>query len=150
MKRISLILAAALSFAVPCAKAADSLTMADFGHSITLQVNGYTGSETLENFPVLVRISESGIPGFLYSDMSAKNGSGTTYGYDLAFFAEDGTRLASENDTWTHNGESLAWVKLPEMTQGTKFYMCYNVADGVRVTNDNPWVEYVGVWHLWI
>ena len=35
------------------AKAVDSLTMDDFAHKIKLQVNGYTGTETLSNFPVL-------------------------------------------------------------------------------------------------
>ena len=59
MKRISLIFAAALALAGLSAKAADSLTMADFGHKIKLQVSGYTGTETLQNFPVLVRISEN-------------------------------------------------------------------------------------------
>lgn len=123
MKRTSLILAAALATFI--ANAADSLTMADFGHKIKLQVDGYTGSETLVNFPVLVRISESGIPGFLYADMSAWNNAHTqTYGHDLAFFTEDGTRLACEKDTWVHNGESLVWVKLPTMTRDTKFYIC--------------------------
>ena len=53
MKRISLILAAALAFAGLSAKAADSLTMADFNHKIKLMVDGYTGTETLQNFPVL-------------------------------------------------------------------------------------------------
>ena len=131
------------------ARAADNLTMADFGHSIKLQVSGYAGSETLANFPVLVHISEAGIPGFDYDDTSAWNNTHTTtYGYDLAFFSEDGTRLASEVDTWKHNGESLVWVKIPSMTQGTKFWMCYNVASGVYVTNDSPWSDYVGVWHL--
>ena len=149
MKRISLILAAALAFAGFSAKAADSLTMADFTHKIKLQVAGYTGTETLQNFPVLVRLSETRIAGFQYEDTSSWNKKhDTTYGYDLAFFAEDGTRLASENDTWVHNGESLAWVRIPQLTQGVKFYMCYNVADGVIVDNPNPWGDYVGVWHL--
>ena len=148
MKCILRVFAVALAVVAP-SFGADSLTMDDFAHKIKLQVAGYTGSETLANFPVLVRVSEAGIPGFLYSDMSAWNNARTkTLGYDLAFFAEDGTRLASENDTWVHNGESLAWVTLPQMTHGTKFYMCYNVADGVYVTNANPWCEYVGVWHL--
>ena len=141
--------AVALAFASLSAKAADSLTMADFGHKIKLQVSGYTGIETLQNFPVLVRVSEAGIAGFQYEDTSSWNKKhDTTYGYDLAFFAEDGTRLASEVDTWVHEGESLAWVKLPQLNNGVKFYMCYNVADGVYVTNDNPWSDYVGVWHL--
>ena len=143
------LLAAALCLAAGPARAADNLTMADFGHSIKLMVDGYTGSETLENFPVLVRVSEAGITGFRYEDTSSWNKNhDTTYGYDLAFFAEDGTRLASEVDTWIHEGESLAWVKLPQLNNGVQFYMCYNVADGVYVTNDNPWDDYVGVWHL--
>ena len=155
MKRISLILAAAaLAFAGFSAKAADSLTMADFNHSIKLQVAGYTGTETLVNFPVLVRVSETRIPGFFFADMSAKNVNGKALGWDLAFFAEDGTRLEIDQDTWDIDktvgttGEQLVWVKLPTMKQGTKFFMCYNVDDGKYVTNDKPWGDYVGVWHL--
>ncbi|MBQ6136548.1 MAG: hypothetical protein IJI73_04170, partial [Kiritimatiellae bacterium] len=154
MKRISLILAAAMSLFGLSAKAADSLTMDDFNHSIKLQVAGYTGTETLVNFPVLVRVSETRIPGFFFADMSAKNVNGKALGYDLAFFAEDGTRLEIDKDVWNIDttveptGEQLVWVKLPQMKQGTKFYMCYNVDDGKYVTNDNPWGDYVGVWHL--
>ena len=127
------------------ARAADNLTMADFGHSIKLQVSGYTGTETLQNFPVLVRLSESGIPGFLYSDLTNNKGK------DIAFFDELGNHLASEIQTndWTTSGTSLVWVRLPQMQQGTKFYLCYNTsASGAMVTNANPWTEYVGVWHL--
>ena len=155
MKKITLILSAAICLAASSAKAVDSLTMADFAHSIKLKVDGYTGTSTLTNFPVLVRVSETRIPGFHFADMSAINVNGKALGYDLAFFAEDGTRLALEKDTWDINktvgntGEMLVWVKLPTMTKGTRFFMCYNVADGVSVTNDtNPWSKYVGVWHL--
>ena len=121
--------AAALAFVGFAAIAAqpatsDSLTMADFGHKIKLQINGYTGNGTLENFPVLVRVSEAGIPGFHYNEMSATNSYGKTYGYDLAFFAEDGTRLPCEIDTWSHKAGNttstqLVWVALSQMTQGT-------------------------------
>ena len=154
MKRISLIFAAALAVTTFNATAADSLTMADFNHKIKLQVAGYTGTETLVNFPVLVRVSETRIPGFFFADMSAKNVNGKALGWDLAFFAEDGTRLEIDQDTWDIDktvgttGEQLVWVKLPQMKQGTKFFMCYNVDDGKNVTNDNPWGDYVGVWHL--
>ncbi len=43
-----------------------------------LTVAGYNGLEALENFPVLVRVSESNISGFLYSDCAAN-------GADIAF-----------------------------------------------------------------
>ncbi|MBR1921229.1 MAG: hypothetical protein IJ829_04390, partial [Kiritimatiellae bacterium] len=63
MTRVALAVCA-LALAVGPARAEDTLTMADFGHKIKLMVNGYTGEETLQNFPVLVRVSESGLPGF--------------------------------------------------------------------------------------
>ena len=144
-KVVAAILAAALWIAGG-ANAADSLTMADFVYTNKLMVAGYTGSETLENFPVLVRISTS-LGDFQYSKMRS------TKGGDLAFFAADGTRLASEVDTWDTGGTSLVWVKLPGMAQGTKFYVCYRLTDELAaldtmVENDNPWGDYVGVWHL--
>lgn len=146
MKRISTVFAAALCLAALApAKAAD-LTMDKFGHSIKLQVSGYTGTETLQNFPVLVRVSETRIPGFLYSDLTNSKGA------DIAFFDAEGNHLASEieTNTWKEvESTSLIWVKLPEMTQGTQFYMCYNTsASGAWVTNENPWDDYVGVWHM--
>ena len=151
MKRISTIFAAALCLAALAPAKADYLSMDMFGHSIKLMVDGYTGTETLTNFPVLVRLAEydastqKGIPGFLYSDLTNNKGK------DIAFFDELGNHLASEIQTndWTTSGESLVWVSLPRMQQGTKFYLCYNTeASGVWVTNQNPWTDYVGVWHL--
>ena len=143
---LRLFAAAALAFAGLSAKAADSLTMADFVYTNKLQVAGYTGSETLANFPVLVRISTS-LGDFQYSRMRSSKGG------DLAFFALDGTRLASEVDTWATSGTSLVWVKLPSMVQGTQFYMCYRLTDELAaldtmVENPNPWGDYVGVWHM--
>lgn len=143
MKKISLILAAAIGFASFGAKA-DYLHMEYFAHTNKLMVAGYTGSETLENFPVLVRVSA--IAGFQYSDMSDP-----TKGRDLAFFDANGNHLESEIDTWQdkNSSESLVWVKLPQMENGTRFFMCYNPsASGVMVTNQVPWGDYVGVWHM--
>ncbi|MBQ6103484.1 MAG: DUF2341 domain-containing protein, partial [Kiritimatiellae bacterium] len=145
MKRISTIFAAALYLAALASAKADYLHMDMFGHSIKLMVDGYTGTETLTNFPVLVRLSESGISGFRYSDLTNNKGK------DIAFFDELGNHLASEIQTndWTTSGTSLVWVSLPRMQQGTKFYLCYNTSEsGVFVTNANPWTDYVGVWHL--
>ena len=148
MKRISLILAAAaLAFAGFSAKAADSLTMDKFAYTNKLMVAGYTGTETLQNFPVLVRLSETRIPGFLYANLTNSKGA------DIAFFDDHGNHLASqiETNSWKVGTakDSQIWVKLPQMKQGTKFYMCYNTsASGAWVTNENPWGDYVGVWHL--
>ena len=146
---LKLFAAAAVGLFALSAKA-DYLSMGDFGYTNKLMVAGYTGSETLTNFPVLVRLSESGIPGFAYDDMSAKN-NGKATGKDLAFFDAAGNHIPSEIETnsWDTSGTSFVWVSLPRMQQGTKFYMCYNTeASGVWVTNQNPWADYVGVWHL--
>jgi hypothetical protein len=145
MKKISLILTAALCLSGLSAKAEDSLTLDKFAYTNKLMVAGYTGTETLQNFPVLVRLSETRIPGFSYGNLTNNKGA------DIAFFDANGTHLASEIETncWTTSGESLIWVKLPQMTQGTRFFMCYNTtASGAWVTNENPWGDYVGVWHL--
>ena len=152
MKRFHAFSVAAICIASACsAAAADSLTMADFGHSVKLMVDGYTGSETLADFPVLVRLAEydestgKGIEGFRYSDLT--NGKGN----DIAFFDALGNHLASEIETnsWTTSGESTIWVLLPKMKRGTKFFMCYNTSEsGAWVTNGNPWGDYVGVWHM--
>ncbi len=144
-KRIALLFAAALGLMAGAARAADSLTMDKFAYTNKLMVAGYTGTETLVNFPVLVRLSETRIPGFLYANLTNNKGA------DIAFFDAHGNHLASEIQTndWTISGESLIWVKLPQLKQRTKFYMCYNTtASGAWVTNENPWGDYVGVWHL--
>ena len=141
MKRILAVLSCLVAFGAE----AGYLDMGSFGHSIKLKVAGYSGTETLTNFPVLVRLSEAGIPGFQYSDLTNSKGK------DIAFFDAGGNHIASEieTNTWTTSGESLVWVRLPQMKQGTKFFMCYNTSEsGVWVTNANPWTEYAGVWHL--
>ena len=151
VKKMAAAVFAAVCLAAPAAMG-DTLSMADFAHTNKLMVSGYTGTETLENFPVLVRLAEynestgTGIEGFLYANLTNNKGK------DIAFFDEAGNHLASEIETnsWKYaNSESLIWVKLPTMRQGTKFYMCYNTsASGAWVTNENPWGDYVGVWHL--
>ena len=143
LKSFSLILIAAIGLASFGVKA-DYLHMEHFAHTNKLMVAGYAGSETLVNFPVLVRVNA--IAGFQYSDMSDP-----TKGRDLAFFDVNGNHLESEIDTWRdkNSSESLVWVKLPQMENGTRFFMCYNTsASGVYVTNNVPWNDYVGVWHL--
>ena len=90
-----------------------------FSRGVVLTVDGYDASRTtLTNFPVLVRISEAGISGFDYDDLMF-----SSTGDDICFVAEDGTPLAFEIDTWNTAGESLVWVKLPTMENGTEFAM---------------------------
>ena len=120
-------------------------------YKATLTVSGYTGSTTLENFPVLVRITEydfstgRGIEGFSYSDCAAD-------GADLSFVAADGeTILPHEIDTWETTGESLVWVRLPSLSgTDTTFTMRWADDDPPPVTKSDVWTGagYKSVWHL--
>ena len=123
-----------------------------FSRGVVLTVDGYDANRsTLTDFPVLVRIAEydanagTGISGFDYDDLMF-----SSTGDDICFVAEDGTPLAFEIDTWNTAGESLVWVKLPSMQNGTEFAMFYRSSKKgkVDVCSANPFAAYVGVWHL--
>ena len=122
---------------------------AEFAAYADLTVAGYEAERpALENFPVLVRISESGIPGFAYSLLQ-------TDGKDLAFTSIDGaTTYPHEIDTWNPAGESLVWVLLPTMENGTTFRMHFGdesiAAAPDYTTSGQLWIDagYIGVWHL--
>ena len=116
-----------------------------FARGVVFTVGGYDANRsTLTDFPVLVRISESGISGFDYDEMMFPS-----TGDDLCFVADDGTPLAFDIDTWNPAGTSLVWVKLPSMQNGTEFAMFYRSSkSGKTVCGDNAFSDYVGVWHL--
>ena len=86
--------------------------IAEFARGVKFTVAGYNGgSEVQTNFPVLVRLSESTITGFHYSDFYA-DGSDLSR-VDIGFVDAAGNGLAYEIDTWNTNGVSLVWVNLP-------------------------------------
>ena len=119
------------------------VNVAEFSRGSKFTVTGYTGTETLTNFPVLVRLSEGTPVGFSYADFYSADGS------DLVFLDSDGNPIPHEIDTWNPQGTSLVWVTLPEMNQGTEFSMWYRSSKSGAVFNaGNPWFEYAGVWHL--
>ena len=114
-----------------------------YSHKFKVSFSGYAGSETLTDFPVLVKISESGISGFRYSDCKRPDSA------DLRFADESGNLLASEVDTWNTSGESLVWVKVPSLTAATKITAYYGWDFAPVVVPKAVWSNgYVGVWHL--
>ena len=95
---------------------AEPSPLADWKRVVEITVDGYAGSETLTDVPVLVRLS-SAIEGFDYNDFAAPD-----TGADMIFTDMDGVaRYPYEIDEWHQDGESLGWVKLPQMANGTKF-----------------------------
>ena len=117
---------------------------AEFDYGAKLTVTGYSGSSPLAGFPVLVRIAENSPPGFSYDDLHSKSD-----GADIAFVDMEGNGLPFEIDTWNTNGTSLIWVRLPSMTNGTEFVMCWGSdTSGKTICGTNPFSDYKGVWHM--
>lgn len=135
-------------FAAAAAAALPGPETVAFAKGAKFAVAGYTGGETLTNFPVLVRISNNAPAGFSYADV--RNASAADKGaIDLAFVDMEGNGLPFEIDTWDPAGASLIWVRLPTMTNGAEFVMCWgSSSSGKAVCGDNPWSSYAGVWHL--
>ena len=110
----------------------------------TITVSGYSGSTTLTDFPVLVRISPDKISGFSYA--ACKDG-----GADIAFTSADGTTVYDhEIDTWDPSGESLVWVRVPTLAgTTTTFLMSWGDSATTSTSTPKTWNEnYVMVWHL--
>ena len=139
------VLAAAVALAAaPASAALPSPNGATYAKGAMFTVGEYSGSDPLPDFPVLVRVSENSPSGFSYSDvMSQPDGA------DIAFIDTLGNALPFEIDTWNTSGESLFWVRLPSMENGTQFVMCWGGAmSGKTLCADNPFDGYKGVWHM--
>ena len=121
-----------------------------FGNKFEFTVSGYAGESTLEKFPLLVRLNPEKIANFKYSLFEASDHS------DLAFVVkgEDGVlhEVPHEIDTWNPDGESLVWVRVPELAGKTTKLICYfgRSAGGTGVFKPfDVWTDhYAAVWHL--
>lgn len=131
------------TFALVLSALASSASLpSDFARRIEISPAANSlGSTTLTDFPVLVRLSTA-ITGFNYADFSLPNGG------DLMFTDGFGTVLPHEVDTWNPNGESLVWVKVPTLTQGTILNVYYGNGATSGTTPSAVWSGYAGVWHL--
>lgn len=116
-----------------------AFTFADFAKYIEMSVN-YTPTESVEGFPVLVRLNSSRID---YADV--KNA-----GADLKFTDASGeTVYPHEVDTWNASGESLVWVRLPQLAKDAKFRMYYGDATVTTSPSSTPvWQGYDLVCHV--
>ena len=122
----------------------DDFDPASYESAIEITFPGYSGSTTLTNFPVLVKLSEDEIYGFRYADFQHPDD-----GADLCFTDAAGNLLAHEIDTWNSSGESTVWVKVPSLTAATSIFARYGCAKPVLPKVESVWdSDYVGVWHL--
>ena len=142
-------LTSAMFFAVLAATAAmaDALDTTLFKMKSEMTISGYSGSTTLANFPVLVRLEANSPDGFDYADCAAD-------GSDLRFADENGDLIPHEIDTWNTSGESLVWVSVPSISgTATTFTMYYGVEDVSElpaVTESDVWTgaNFNAVWHF--
>ena len=111
-------------------------------YRVEMTTGGYAGSETLANFPVLVRFAEGQPNGFSYAQLKADAA-------DLAFTDESGNPLAFEVDTWDPSGESCVWVKVPTLTATTKIVATWGDPEATT-SRGSVWRDagYAGVWHF--
>ena len=94
----------------------ETIVPSQFLRKMKITFPGYTKSETLTNFPALVKLNET-LPGFRYTDFA----SGT--GGDLRFTASDGqTALGYELEEWNVSGTTYVWVRIPGLAVGTSIY----------------------------
>lgn len=145
-----------------------SKTLTDFVDFTTSGSSLSSPDYALQDFPVLVRLSEgsdsgrSGLPGFSYARagtdgsqirfVSVSNETARSEAdYDNPL-ARD-TLLPYEVEKWNVNGESIVWVKVPKMWKGAKVRMYWR-----RHPNAGPlledllpsdtWSAYAAVWHM--
>lgn len=107
-------------------------------HGMQITFTGYTNGATLQDFPVLVRLSTN-IPGFSYSRfVSPGNGA------DLRFAAENGRELPFQIDQWNSNGQSQVWVQVPSITTTNDYITaCWgNMMDSAM----QPWTTNAMAW----
>ena len=133
--------AVAFLFASLMFTAMAEVTPDDYAKKLTITLSDAVGEGGLENFPVLVRLSES-IQGFKYADFKED-------GADMIFTDEAGKLLSHEVDTWDASGTSLVWVKIPSAQAGVKI-VCYFGGPSAAETVDPTavWSNYTGVWHM--
>ena len=124
-----------------------ALDPSSYGSRTKVFFSGYTGSETLSNFPVLVNLGTN-LPGFSYRQFASTSGG------DLRFTDAGGWRfIPYEIDEWNTNGTSSVWVNVPSVSSANDYIWAYwgnpaAVTPPAYTTNGATWPGYDAVWHL--
>ncbi len=115
----------------------------NWSHRRKLTFDNSSQSEDLINFPVMVHLNSSRI------DYSFTQSNGE----DIRFIDTDGTILSYEIEKWDESGDSIVWVKVPQINGASSsdyIYMYYGNTNATDGQNANEvWDStYNGVWHL--
>ena len=106
---------------------------------------GYNGTETLANFPVLVKLGPAQI-GFSYSQFASSDGG------DLRFRDSARNELKYEIESWDPTGTSYVWVKVPALSKNTSIWAAWGspklATKPAYTTDGSVWSEgYAAVYH---
>ena len=113
-----------------------TLAPADYTDHMRITFAGYNRSETLSDFPVLVRLSTN-LSGFNYNHFADPMGG------DLRFTDSGGVRvIPSEIDEWNTSGESTVWVQIPALSGTNSTIWAYwgNAVATTPPAGTNVWV----------
>ncbi|MBO7689166.1 MAG: DUF2341 domain-containing protein, partial [Kiritimatiellae bacterium] len=103
----------------------------------TVKFRGYEGRSVLTNFPACVHL-----PARMKLPESADG---------VRFSAADGTPLPFEVETWNPSGESIVWVRVPELTAATELTIAWQGLDatGDLSADGTVWGDaYMRVYHF--
>ena len=119
-----------------------------FSHSIELSLAGYSGSQALSDFPMLVRMDRS------MDESFSLNSFASDYCNDLRFFDTTGRNLSYEIESIDRtNNILLAWVRVPNLDSTESIFAYWGNADLANTapdfsTDGSTWsAGYRGVWH---
>ena len=123
--------------------------VSSFTHSIEISMAGYSGSETLLNFPTLITMDSNMDANFSLNSFVSDEC------YDLRFYDTVGRDLAYEIESVDHARNSLVvWVRVAELNASTSIFAFWgneNLSDRapVHAIDGSTWSEgFRGVWHL--
>ncbi|MGA2245972.1 MAG: DUF2341 domain-containing protein [Verrucomicrobiota bacterium] len=129
-----------------------SLNPSNYTDNLKITIAGYNRSETLNDFPLLVRLGTN-LAGFDYSHFASPTGG------DLRFTDASGTRtIPFEIDQWNPDGQSVVWVQVPALSGTNTTIWAYwgdpsaaTPPSGTNVWVPQPWENlpaYDVVYHL--
>jgi len=90
-----------------------TLNPLDYNYKMQISLSGYNRSETLQDFPLLVKLGTN-VPGFAYAQVASPTGD------DVRFTDATGTNVLShEIDQWNIGGTSPIWVQVPQFASNS-------------------------------
>jgi hypothetical protein len=114
----------------------------DTGFKTRWRIDLGTPGETLNNFPVLIKLTNANVD---YQKIA-------TGGTDIRFTDAAGNEIVHETEAFTENGDSFIWVKVPTIANGdanAHLFMYANHSAPPAALVGNVWTDgFRGVWHL--